>query len=94
MPFTVTQASSVTMSSPSPNNGAQDLHENLLCIGVQHFLGYQIKMNRTELISFIITCRNEETSLVAHVQTKHHLKLQTLLYIDEFVPYCVHDIND
>jgi len=23
----------VMMSSPSPTNGAQDLHENLLCIG-------------------------------------------------------------
>jgi len=45
MPFMVTQASSVMMSSPSPTNGAQDLHENLLCIGNAAFLGYQIKMN-------------------------------------------------
>jgi len=28
-----------------PTNGAQDLHENLLCIGDAAFLGYQIKMN-------------------------------------------------
>jgi len=33
MPFMVTQVSSVMMSSQSPTNGAQDLHENLLCIG-------------------------------------------------------------
>jgi len=33
------------MSSPSPTNGAQDLHENLLFIGDAAFRGYQIKMN-------------------------------------------------
>ena len=31
--------------SPSPINGPQDLHTNLLCIGDSAFLGYQIKMN-------------------------------------------------
>ena len=49
MPFTVTRVSSVMMSSPSPTNGAQDLHENLLSIGDTAFLGYQIKMNWTDL---------------------------------------------
>ena len=33
------QTSSVMMSSPSPTNGAQDLHENLLCIGDTAFPG-------------------------------------------------------
>ena len=33
MPFTVAQVSSVMMSSPSPTNETDDLHENLLCIG-------------------------------------------------------------
>jgi len=33
------------LKSPSPVNGAQDLHTNLLCIGDSAFLGYQIKMN-------------------------------------------------
>ena len=37
------------MSSPSPISGAQDLHENLLCIGDAAFLNYQIKTNWTEL---------------------------------------------
>jgi len=37
-------------SSPPPTNGAQDLHENLLYIGDAAFLGYQIKMNLTEVI--------------------------------------------
>ena len=32
MPFTVTQASSVMMSSPSPTNGAQDLHAQALVL--------------------------------------------------------------
>jgi len=46
MPFTVTQASSVMMSPPSPTNGAQDLHENLLCIGGVAFPGLS---NQNEL---------------------------------------------
>ena len=48
MPFTVAQVSSVMMSSPSPTgtNGAQDLHENLLCIG-DAGLSYQNELNRT-----------------------------------------------
>ena len=46
MPFVVTQASSVMMSSPSPTNGAQDLHENLLSIGDAAFPGLS---NQTEL---------------------------------------------
>ena len=49
MPFAVTRAISVMMSLPSPTNGAQDLHENLLSIGDTAFLGYQIKMNWTDL---------------------------------------------
>jgi len=53
MPFTVTQASSVMMPSPSPTNGTQDLHENLLCIGDAAFLGYQIKMSLTKLNLFL-----------------------------------------
>ena len=32
-------ASSVMMSSPSPTNGAKDLHENLLCTGDAAFPG-------------------------------------------------------
>jgi len=35
----VTQAYLVMMSSPSPTNGAQDLHENLLLIGDAAFPG-------------------------------------------------------
>jgi len=35
----VPQVSSVMMSSPSPTNGAQDMHENLLCIGDAAFPG-------------------------------------------------------
>ena len=48
MPFRVAQVSSVMMSSPSPTgtNGAQDLHENLLCIG-DAGLSYQNELNRT-----------------------------------------------
>jgi len=51
MPFMVTQASSVMMSSPSPTNGAQDLHENLLSIGDAAFPGLsnQNELNWTEL---------------------------------------------
>jgi len=51
MPFMVTQASSVIMSSPSPTNGAQDLHENLLLIGDAAFPGLsnQNELNWTEL---------------------------------------------
>ena len=50
MPFTVTQASSVMMSSSSPTNGAQDLHENLLSIGDAAFPGLsnQNELNWTE----------------------------------------------
>jgi len=46
----VTQASSVMMSSPSPTNGAQDLHENLLSIGDAAFPGLsnQNELNWTE----------------------------------------------
>jgi len=42
--YIVTQASSVITT---PTNGAQDLHENLSVLEMQHFLGYQIeiKMN-------------------------------------------------
>jgi len=47
MPFTVTQASSVMMSSPSPTNGAQDLHENLHVLEMQH--SWVIKSKWTEL---------------------------------------------
>jgi len=39
MPFTVTQGSSVMMSSPSPTNGAQDLKTSYV-LEMQHFLGY------------------------------------------------------
>ena len=46
MPLTVTQASSVMISSPSPTNGAQDLHENLLYIGDAAFPGLS---NQNEL---------------------------------------------
>jgi len=46
MPFMVTQASSVMMSSPSPTNGALDLHENLLLIGDAAFPGLS---NQNEL---------------------------------------------
>jgi len=46
MPFMVTQASSVMMSSPSSTNGAQDLHENLLSIGDAAFPGLS---NQNEL---------------------------------------------
>ena len=54
MPFMVTQASSVMMSSPSPVNGAQDLHENLL-----HWrCGIPGLSNQTEL-NYYITCMNE-----------------------------------
>jgi len=41
----VTQVSSVMMSSQSPTNGAQDLHQTSSVLEMQHFLGYQIKMN-------------------------------------------------
>jgi len=51
MPFMVTQACSLMVSSPSPTDGAQDLHEkpNVLemQLKMQHFL---IKMNCTELV--------------------------------------------
>jgi len=47
MPFTVTQATSVMMSSQSPTNGAQDLHENLLSIGDAAFPGLIIKSKWT-----------------------------------------------
>ena len=42
---------SVMMSSPSPNNGAQDLHENLLCSGDAAFPGLsnQNELTETEL---------------------------------------------
>jgi len=50
MPFMVTQASSVMMSSPSPTNGAQDLHENFLCIGDAAFPGLS---NQNELNSYL-----------------------------------------
>jgi len=46
MPFMVTQARSVMMSSLSPINGAQDLHEYLVCIGVAAFPGLS---NQNEL---------------------------------------------
>jgi len=46
MPFTVTQVSSVMMSSPPPTNGAEDLHENLLCVGDAAFPGLS---NQNEL---------------------------------------------
>ena len=41
------------MSSPSPTNGAQDLHENLLSIGAAAFPGLsnQNELNWTELNS-------------------------------------------
>jgi len=42
MLFMVTQANSVMMSSPSPINGPQDLHENLHIVDAA-FMGYQIK---------------------------------------------------
>ena len=45
MTFTVTQASSVMMSSPPPTNGAQDLQENFLCIGDAAFPGLSNQMN-------------------------------------------------
>ena len=50
MPFMVTQASSVMMASPSPVNGAQDLHENLLYwrCGIPG-LSNQNELNWTEL---------------------------------------------
>jgi len=46
MPFMVTQASSVMMSSPSPINGAQDLHEHFQCTGDAAFSGLS---NQNEL---------------------------------------------
>jgi len=50
MTFTVTQASSMMMSSPSPTKG-QDLHENLLFIVDAAFPGLsnQTELNWTEL---------------------------------------------
>jgi len=49
MPFMVTQASSVMMSSPPLTNGAQDLHENFLCIGDAAFPELSNQMNWTHI---------------------------------------------
>ena len=53
-------SSSVMMSSPSPTNGAQVLHENLLCIGDAAFPGspthrlHHLRQNlRTEMLTVV-----------------------------------------
>jgi len=60
MPFTVTQASSVVMSSPSPTNGAQDLHENLLCVGDAAFLDGQTELNQWKSCYMYKTCQSTQ----------------------------------
>ena len=69
MPFTVTQASSAMMSSPSPINGAQDLHENLLLIGDAAFPGLsnQNELNWTELLLSCPALKQNTSKGVAHI---------------------------
>ena len=42
------------MSSLSPTNGAQDLHENLLCIGDEAGLSNQNEVNGTEQLHTLL----------------------------------------
>jgi len=51
----VTQASSVMMSSPSPTNWAQDLHENLICIRDTAFPGLSIGIGKL-CLTFALLC--------------------------------------
>ena len=79
MPFMVTQASSVMMSSPSPTNGAQDLHENLLLIGDAAFPGsstelnlYAVAFHFSDHIS--VVCYNSTCTLALSLCTAVHYK--------------------
>ena len=69
MPFTVTQVSSVMMSSPSPTNGAQDLHEDLLSVGDAAFPRLS---NQTELWHYFEVVKHtvcKKIMLLVHVKT-------------------------
>jgi len=59
----VTQASSVMMTSPFPTNGAQNLHENLLCIGDAAFPGLS-NQNELNWTSFDLWCLHKKSSVV------------------------------